>query len=394
MALTPWLSHFKTDFELARRRRGESIAFDALRCEAFDRFLLLGCPTQADERWRDIDIGRIAQTNFSLGAPPSASASREEVAGLPRLDVAAGTELTFINGYFVSEFSTAAAQAEGVLVAPLKAALDGDAEDVSAFAQIAPVDYLPMVALNTALFEDGACVIVPPETTIETPVHVRFFCNGEADAKPAMTQPRVLIVVGERGTARVIESYSGAPNVEYFTNAVTEIVLAEGARLEHHRMQHESDAAYHIAAAHVLAGPRSRYSAQCVNAGGALIRTETMATLGGDSAESVVSATNDARRGAVVNVHTAVDHAAPSTVSRQRYRWTLDDNALGILTGRTIVRPGASDARVRLASRARLRSPAARIEVKPTFDILAGDATLTQYSAIIRQQESSGAVRL
>ena len=43
MALTPWLSHFKTDFELARRRRGESIAFDALRCEAFDRFLLLGC---------------------------------------------------------------------------------------------------------------------------------------------------------------------------------------------------------------------------------------------------------------------------------------------------------------------------------------------------------------
>ena len=383
MALTPWLSHFKTDFELARRRRGESIAFDALRCEAFDRFLLLGCPTQADEQWRDVDIGRIAQTNFTLGAAPATSVSREEVARLPRPEASA-IELTFINGYFVSELSTVTRQEEGLMVAPLKAVLDGAAADVSAFAQIAPVDYLPMVALNTALFEDGACVIVPPDTTIDKPVHVRFFCNGEADAKPAMTQPRVLIVVGERGKAHVVESYSGAPHVEYFTNAVTEIVLAGDARLQHDRVQHESDAGYHIASAHVIAGPRSRYSVQCVDAGGALVRVETMATLGGEGAECVIAATNDTSRGAVVNVHTAIDHAAPSTVSRQRYRWTLPDNALGILTGRTIVRPGATDARVRLASRARLQSPSARIEVKPTFDILANDATLTQYSAVTR----------
>jgi len=159
-------------------------------------------------------------------------------------------------------------------------------------------------------------------------------------------------------------------------------------------MQHESDAAYHIAAAHVVAGPRSKYFAQCVNAGGILVRTETMATLGGEGAESVVGATNEGTRGVVVNVHTAVDHAAAGTVSRQRYRWTLTDHALGVLTGRTIVRAGASGARVRLASRARLRSPSARIEMKPTFDILAGDATLTQYSAITRQQESSSALRL
>jgi hypothetical protein len=46
--LSPWLSHYKTDFELARRRRNEPIAFDDLRCEAFDRFLRLGFPTTAD----------------------------------------------------------------------------------------------------------------------------------------------------------------------------------------------------------------------------------------------------------------------------------------------------------------------------------------------------------
>jgi Fe-S cluster assembly protein SufD len=389
MALTPWLSHFKTDFELARRRREESIAFDALRCEAFDRFLLLGCPTQSDEQWRYMDLGAVAETNFTLGGAPSASSNLDVVAGPPLAD-GSGIALTFINGYFVPQLSTVEQLDDGVVIAPLKVILRSLADDASVFARIAPVDCLPMVALNTALFEDGACVIVPPGTRIDRPIHVRFVCNGEADARPAMTQPRVLIVVGERGAARVIESYAGALNVEYFTNAVTEIALAEGARLEHHRLQHESDAAYHIGAAHVIAGPQSTYSAHCINAGGALVRSETMATLSGDGAECLVHATNAAGRHAVVNIHTAIDHAAPKSVSRQRYRWTLTENARGVVTGRTVVRADARSAHVRFANRALLVSASTHMDVKPIFDLLAGDVTFAQSSRVTRRPPSNG----
>jgi Fe-S cluster assembly protein SufD len=373
MALTPWLSHFKTDFELARRRRQESIAFDALRCEAFDRFLLLGCPTQADEEWRYVDITPIGKTNFSLASTPTETARRDQ-AVRPPFENTAEIELTFINGYFIRELSTIDERADGLLIGSLKAVLGADMEGTaSCFAQIANVDGLPLVALNTALFEDGACVLVPPHTAITRPIHVRFVCTGEADARPAMTQPRVLIVVGDRGAATVTESYAGAENVEYFTNAVTEIVLGAGARLEHYRDQRESEAAWHISAAHVVAGPRSTYRAQCVNAGGALARTETMVALAGDAAQCSVAATNVAGRHARVNVHTAVDHATANCVSRQRYRWSLAGNAIGILSGRTIVRPEADKARVRLANRAQLLSSNARMDVKPTVDLLAND---------------------
>jgi Fe-S cluster assembly protein SufD len=373
MALTPWLSHFKTDFELARRRRQESIAFDALRCEAFDRFLLLGCPTQADEQWRYVDITPIAETNFTLASRPTETANRDQAAR-PPFENTAGVELTFINGYFIPELSTIDERADGLLIGPLKAVLGADRGDAASyFAQIANVDCLPLVALNTALFEDGACVLVPPHTAIDRPIYVRFVCNGQADARPAMTQPRALIVVGDRSAATVIESYAGAEDVEYFTNAVTEIALGEGARLEHYRVQRESAAAYHIGAAHVIAGAHSTYSTQCTNAGGALARGETMVTLAGDAAECSVRATNVAGRDARVNVHTAIDHAMANCVSRQRYRWSLTGNAIGVLSGRTMVRPEAGNARVRLANRAQLLSSNARIDVKPTLDLLAND---------------------
>jgi Fe-S cluster assembly protein SufD len=379
MALTPWLSHFKTDFELARRRRGESIAFDALRCEAFDRFLLLGCPTRADEEWRHVDISPIAQANFSLGTAPSGAAIRETVARSQGTDVAA-TQLTFVNGYFVSELSSVAGGDAGLLVGPLTSVLTEFPGHVALFSQIARVDNRPLVALNTALFEDGACVMVPPDTTIDRPVHVRFVCDGEADAKPAMTQPRVLIVVGNGATACIVETYAGAPGSEYFTNAVTEIALGEGAQLDHHRLQHESEGAYHISAAHIVAAARSQYSAHCVNSGARLARSETIVTLGGECATGCIAAATSARRRTTVNVHTSVEHAAANSVSRQHYRWMLDGNAVGVVTGKTVVRADAGGSRVRHVNRARLCSPDARMEVKPVFDILASEVKFRQFS--------------
>ena len=392
MALTPWLSHFKTDFELARRRRQESIAFDALRCEAFDRFLILGCPTQAEDEWRYVDITPIAETNFSLASQPTET-SRNQVASLA-FGNTGGIDLTFINGYFVPELSTTNERADGLVIGPLKPILDTDAAHAASyFAQIANVDCLPLAALNTALFEDGAYVLVPPHMALERPIHVRFFCNGEADAKPAMTQPRALIVIGDHGAATVIETYAGSENVEYFTNAVTEIVLGEGARLEHCRVQRESEAAYHISAAHITAGPRSTYRAECTNAGGALARVETIVTLAGAGAKCRVHATSVAARHASVNVHTAIDHAATGCASRQRYEWTLGDHALGVVSGRTTVRPDANNSLVRYANRAVLRSPDARIEIKPAFDLLATDVAFVQTSRV-KRSDGIGGVRL
>src|SRR4029077_18413583 len=129
--LTPWLSHYKTDFELARRRRGESIQFDDLRCEAFDRFLLRGFPTTNDEGWRSIDVTPLAETYFTMASKPAGAEHGAAVSELSLRD--ACVELVFANGYWLSERSRTGALPNGAVAAPLASLLDSNADQLDAF---------------------------------------------------------------------------------------------------------------------------------------------------------------------------------------------------------------------------------------------------------------------
>ena len=393
MALTPWLSHYKTDFELARRRRQESIQFDDLRCEAFDRFLLLGFPTTRDEEWRLTDIARLAETYFTVGARPPGHAPGAEIAALPLSDLS-GVELVFVNGYFVPQRSTGDALPTGALVAPLAATLASNPDDVGMyFARVARVDRLAFVALNTALFEDGACIVVPAHTVVDKPIHVRFISTGDADIKPAMSLPRVLVVLDEGSQATIVESYTGPDGVDYFTNAVTEIVLGEGAALDQYKVQHEGTAAYHIAATHVVAAWNATYSAHSIGLGGALVRNEVVTLLGGKGGKCTLNGLHVADAHGLVDNHTTIDHAMPNCVSRQICREILGEQARGVSCGRNIFRAGARKTRATQINRALLLSRDARMDAKPELEMLADEACCTQRVAVEQLDENPTAER-
>jgi Fe-S cluster assembly protein SufD len=358
MPLTPWLSHYKTDFELARRRRGESIQFDGLRCEAFDRFLLVGFPAPGDDSWRSVDVAPIADTCFTMGSKP-ADAARAAGSDLSLHDACA--ELVFANGYLLAERSTGALP-NGAVAAPLASILASNPDALGAyFARVARVDRLPLVALNTALFEDGAAILVPPHTTIDAPIHVRFVSTGEADAKPAMSQPRVLIVLGEASRANVVENYAGPDGIDYFTNAVTEVVLGNGAALEHDVLQDESTTASLVTSAHVIAGADASYTSNGIDLGGAFARNETIVTLGGRGAVCTVNRFRMAAGDRLVNSYTVIDHAAADCMSRQRDWSVLVDRARGVLGGQRIVPAESRNARARHVTRV-LMSRGASVE--------------------------------
>ena len=142
------------------------------------------------------------------------------------------------------------------------AILDSSATDIISYlARVARFERRAFVALNTALFADGACILIPTHTVLEKPIHVRFISTGEADLRPAMSNPRVLVVLDDASQATIVESYVGPKGVQYFTNAVTEIVLGENAALDHYKLQCESMEAYHTSATHVVAASGANYSA-------------------------------------------------------------------------------------------------------------------------------------
>src|SRR5258707_1198314 len=100
---------------------------------------------------------------------------------------------------------------------------------------VTPPDRQAFTALNTGFLQDGAFVWIPPGTIIDQPISLLFVSASPETA--SVSHPRVLIVAGDRSQVRIVEGYVGPPGQEYFTNAVTEVVVGSGAVVDHYKVQ-------------------------------------------------------------------------------------------------------------------------------------------------------------
>lgn len=377
----------KTEFERARRwRRGrrEPLQFGDVRIAALDRFLSLGFPTTRDEEWRLTDIAPIAEKIYTLPFPSASDAKHLDLAPL-HLPDDFGTELVFVNGYCLREASTFNPLPPGACVDSLLEILDSKPTDViSHLARVAPFERRPFIAVNTALFTDGACILIPAHTTIEKPIHLRFISTGEADMRPAMSNPRVLLVLGEASQATIVESYVGPKGSQYFTNVVAEIVLGENAALDRYKVQCESIEAYHTSATHIVAASGANCSAHFISLGGSIVRDDVVAVLGGEGGKCTLNGLYLADGERLIDNHTTIDHVTPRCRSRQVYNGILADRARSVFDGKIMIRAGARNADARQVNRTLLLSKDAVVNSISHFENLAKEGIYIQ-RAVDRQ---------
>src|SRR5262249_37271854 len=145
----------------------------------------------------------------------------------------------------------------------------------------------PFTALNTAFFQDGGFVFVPPGQKVEMPIHLLFLSTVNENG--ATSSPRNLIVIGENSELTILESYASAVEVPSLTNTVTELVLGEGAKVEHCKFQNQSLSTFHIAALHAHLGARSNLISHSIVTGAKLARNNIRTTLAGEGAECILN---------------------------------------------------------------------------------------------------------
>ena len=392
VSIPPPITQMKTEFERARRwRRGrhEPLQFGDIRWEALDRFLTLGFPTTWDEEWRFTDVAPISEKIFTLALP---SANDVKYLSLVPLQLPGdfATELVFVNGYFLAVEPSGAVLPAGIQLGSLSEVLDSNETEVTSYlARVAPFVDRPFVALNTALFVDGACILIPARTVLDKPIHARFISTGEADRRPAFSNPRVLVVLGDQSRATVVESYVGPKGVPYFTNAVTEIVLGENAVLDHYKLQCESNEAYHTSATNLVAACGASCSRHCINAGGALARDEVVAVLGGEDAKCTLNGLYIADGERLVDNHTTILHRKQRCRSHQVYNGVLAGNAKGVFDGKIVVDTTASQSDAKQTNRTLLLSEGARVDSTKHLEKLAKDAHCIQRRVIRRVDEGA-----
>ena len=399
------LELYRTEYAKARARRpqGEPAALAERRDAALDRFLEVGFPTTRHEEWRFTSVAPIADQAFAMSAPAVAGACPVNLDPF-RFHGVCAAELVFVDGHYVPSLSTRAALLGGARAGSLAAAIAGRVVEVEPhLTRAAPFERSPFVALNTALFADGAFVHVPAHTVLEHPVHLLFVSTGKwdresfleetgkNDSRPhlLMSHPRVLAVLGDNSQASIVETYAGPDGARYFTNPVTEIVLGENAVLDHYKLQRESLEAYHVGAIYVRTARSANCASHSVSIGGALVRNDVVAVLGGEGSECTLNGLYLADRQRLVDNHTTIDHATAHCDSREIYKGILADRARGVFNGKIIVRPDAQKTDAKQTNRALLLSEDAQVNSKPELEIFANDVKCTHGAAVGQLDENA-----
>ncbi len=383
---------YSTAFREAMRQREptEPSWLSRLREDSFEKFERTGFPVVQQEEWKYTNVAAIAKTNFAPVLSRNGTRPDSDWLASFAYEETHSSTAVFLNGIFQPDLSSLRALPKDVVAIELgEALLSGQHGEsvrklLESGIQLAENGF---TSLNTALFSSGLFLKIPRGQRIETPIHLLFIGqSGHKGALPAAF-PRILMVGEENSSATIIESYASPDDDVYLTNAIVDVRLGSGARIEHYKVQRESPNAFHVATTSTDLGPNATYDATTINFGAALSRHDIDVRMDHEGAECSVDGLYMIDGNQHTDTHSIIDHRQPRCRSQQLYKGILDGKSRAVFNGKVFVRHGAQQTDARQTNKNLLLSKEARVDTKPQLEIFADDVKCTHGAAIGQLEE-------
>ncbi|HEY1266936.1 MAG TPA: Fe-S cluster assembly protein SufD [Candidatus Binatia bacterium] len=349
-----------------------------VRRQALERFAALGFPTTHDEDWKYTSVEPLVKIPFAPGSGSDVGAERR-IADRG-LDDFTPNRLVAVDGRFSNRLARLGDLPKGVVACSLASAMSEHSDLVEPFwARIADYGGQAFTALNTALAEDGIFLFVPAGT--ELPPMQLLFVSSAAD-EPVVSHPRTLILLERGSQATVIETYIGMKDDVYWTNSVTEIVLADNAVFDGYKIQMQSERAFHIATQQARLGRDAVLTSHAFALGAELARNEVNATFAGEGGDCTLNGLYVTAGFQHVDNHTRIDHERPRCTSRELYKGIMGGKSRGVFNGKIYVHKHAEKTDARQTNRNLLLSEEAWVDTKPQLEIYNNDVKCSHGSTI------------
>jgi len=334
----------------------------------------LSVPTQKDEEWRFLDLTDLTASQFLAS----------DLTHLPDFSPPTETKkshLVFVNGRYSSELSDISGLPTNIYVGGLND-LPKDYDASKYFAQ-QHGSQTAFTALNTAGGNDVAVIWADTNAIVEIPVHLVYVTNSHSES--IFTQPRTMIVAENNANISVFEEYVGIG--KYFTNAVTEVFVQNNARVNHTRLQQESDNSFHVGKTAISQKRDSHYTISEVNLGSKLYRHSPEAWQQGEQTETDFNGLTVATETQTSDTHSVVALTKPSGMTNQLHKCIVGDRAHTVFNGKVFVTKEAQLADATQLNRNLLLSSKARVDTKPELQITA-DNVKCAHGATVSQLEA------
>jgi Fe-S cluster assembly protein SufD len=359
-----------------------------IRERAMASFQAAGFPTTKNEDWHFTNPSPIAEATFEPMRPPTGALALEHLTPL-LFGETSWPRLVFVNGRIVPSLSQTDGL-DGIKVMSLATAWREEPSllerHLTRYADVQDPSQV-FTAINTALMSDGALIHVPRGVSAKAPIQLLFF--SDANAAGGSNHPRVLVVAEPQSQATVIEQYATAGGARYFTNAVTEAWVGDGATLNLFRLQQEARDAFHVGTTAVRQERESHFVSFSFATGADLSRINVYAGLHGRGGGATLNGLYMLGGTQHCDHQTRIVHAEPDCYSRELYKGVLDGNSHGVFNGKVYVHPEAQKTDGKQTNNTLLLSERARIDTKPQLEIFADDVKCTHGATVGRIDETA-----
>lgn len=338
---------------------------------AFEIFKKMGIPGRELESWRNTDIQKVLEKNFICSPKPETKKINVETffsCNIPDLDT---LMVSTLNGYYIYREHPLKKLENGVIIGSLAEAKKVYPNLVEKYYGTCATELTDgMMALNTAIANDGVFIYVPDNVQMKEAIQIVHINQNE---QPILNNIRNLIIAGKNSKLTLVHCDDSYSQQAVFSNTLTEVFVDENAAVDHFKLQNLNNDTTLVNQIFFHQKANSKTLTTSTTLNGGMIRNYTHVTLSEPGAESNVAGLYLVDKVQHVDNQVLINHDAPHCYSNEIFKGLIDDRAKSVFNGHIKVKRDAQQTIAYQNNKNLLLTDKARAIAKPFLEIYADD---------------------
>ena len=236
----------------------------------------------------------------------------------------------------------------------------------------------PFLNLNNAFAINGCYLILDSEEKKDIKILNLISNDGRSQA----IYPKLIIIAKENSDSTIFEEIKVKGTGTNFVNSVTDIIIENGANLEHIILDDFAKDTYNISNICVKQKKDSNFISHNFSVGKKLARRDYSIELVGTGANCDLYGLYFVEGNNHIDHHTTIEHKKEHCTSNEHYKGILSGKAVGVFNGRIHVHPKAQKTDAIQNNQNLLLTDDAIIHTKPELEIYADDVKCTHGATV------------
>lgn len=348
------------------------------KAKGWEHFIHLGLPTKQMEVYKYVRLPNL----FSKSFEPGLNLDVDPNAVLDNIfPECKKSFVVFVNGTYRSDLSNTSGLPTKIVICSLQEAYKSYGILLNNhLSQSLKEEKDPFAALNSALYDNGLFIFLPPKVTTEVPLQILSLVDAH---NPMLIHPRIQLFAGAASELTVISNTKVLTKTPCFINQVIDLSLEDSSHIKYVNHSHyDSNEMWQWNAVRASLKKYSGFKSIDVTNGSMAVRNDYRVSLLGENGEANLNGVWMLSGKCEAHTNVLIDHQAPSCRSMQLFKGVLSDMSRSSFEGKIYVRKAAQKTDAYQLNNNLLLSDRANADSKPNLEVFADDVKASHGATI------------